>query len=483
MRPVGPHSRWIRAVGLLTLLPSLAEASGLDAPCVGALTSGPLTADPAALFHNPARLSGLTRHTLSLGLGLVAGRASVTRRRLGAYQNEDTLNFAGPIPAEDLDVSKTGSAPEVTATPVSPTGDLFAALLTPRRGLVLGLGVYAPYAAIVDYPDDGAQRFAIQDANIVVAHLSGGLALQVNPELSVGLAVSYVQGQASMKKRQDFGALPDFGRGLSRPPISQVNDFGADAPTMVRELNVLERPISIHDATARAVTFNAGVHVAPNRDWDFALTYQNGAALDFEGDFTLDLDDDFFTGDLEHVGLRYAPFVQGDATVAFQLPKRLAVAAGRSLSPRYRLEGRLGYVRWSELQTFRIELESAALAQPRLGLPPRSSLSLPRAWNDTISVAVLGQAQGPESVTFAALLGYDSPASPDSTVDAASPDGHRLTFGAGLIFAASPDLSVSADARLQSILPRTVTTSDYDLGNGEYTLLVASILAHVEVRL
>ena len=73
--------------------PTAALASGLDAPAVGSLLSGPLTTDPAAVYHNPAQLGFLKRPTLLLGAGFVVGSVSVERDRRGAYQSEETLDF------------------------------------------------------------------------------------------------------------------------------------------------------------------------------------------------------------------------------------------------------------------------------------------------------------------------------------------------------------------------------------------------------
>ena len=73
-------------------------------------------------------------------------------------------------------------------------------------------------------------------------------------------------------------------------------------------------------------------------------------------------------------------------------------------------------------------------------------------------------------------------ASPDKTVDTASPDGNRLIGGIGGGINLSERVALYADARFQGILPRKVTTSDYDLGNGTYKLFIATIAGHLKVR-
>ena len=468
------------ATGVLTA--STAAASGLDAPGVGSLLSGPLTSDPAAVYHNPAQLGFLRRPTLLAGIGLVVGRLSIERERHGAYQSEETLDFQTPIPAMDQAPEKTGRAEAVSATPFSPAGDLFFSAGLGDSGVTLGVGAYAPYAALVDLPPGGAQRFALQSAVIAVADFTAAVGIKANRALALGAGVSYVLGQAELTKLQDFGALADFGDGLARPPVSQANDFGPDAPTEVRELDVLARPVKFSDGRAHAVTFNLGLSLRPNDTLDLALTYQHGADLSFDGDFTLDMDDDFFTGDLAHVGLKFKPEVTGTGTVKLTLPKRLGAAGGYDVTEALHVELRTQYVTWSDLDAMRITLRSPDLAQPALGLPPTSRLNLPRRFNDTVSVAVATRYLLRPGLHLLGLLGYDSPAAPDSTIDASSPDGHRLTFGGGAGWALTPDTSLIGDARIVTLLPRTVTTSDHDLGNGDYSLFLAAVTAHLQVK-
>lgn len=522
-RPTARPLACAAACAFAVLSPAGARASGLDAPAVGALSSGPLTADPSALWHNPGQLGFLPRPTLFGGLGLVAGQLSITRKRKGPYQSEDTLDFDSPVPPGDLDPSKTGTARAAEAGIVSPAGDLFFAAPLGRSGVTLGAGVYAPYAAVVDLPDDGAQRFAVQDAFIAISHFQGGLGLRVNRHLSLGVGVAYVLGLAEISKVQDFGALRDFGESLAHPPVAQTNDFGPDAPTDVRELAVLARPVKVTDGLAHGVTFNAGVALRPTDALDVGLTYQHGAAMSFDGRFRLDMDDDFFTGDLAHVGLKFEPVVTGKANVRFDLPQRIGAAVGYAVSDRLHLEARATYVRWSALTAFDIRLSSPGLAQPELGLPSTSKVSLPRRWTDTVGLALGGRyalagaadadpeagsvtevtevpdaldadaAGTPETpaaeppaprglLSVLWLLGYDPPASPDATVDAASPDGQRLTAGAGVELGLTADTALVADARLIAVLPRTVTSSANDLGNGRYSLTLGLVQAHLQMR-
>ena len=469
-------------VGLLAplLTPALAAASGLDAPTIGAVFSGPLTRDAAALYHNPGLLVRLDRPALLASLGVVVGSIGYTRDYRGQYQFADGFEINDPVGPEHLDASKRGPQSTATATPFSPTGDLFFALPINRR-VALGFGFYAPYAAPVAFPDDGPQRFTLQEAFIAVTHLSGGASVAFGDRFSMGASVSYVFGIANLRRLEDFASVPDFGDALASPPISQDNSFGADAPSTVRELDVLARPFSLTDATAHAVTFNVGLHFEPNDTVDLALTYQHGAQMDFEGDFALDMNDDFFTQDLASQGLVYQPLIEGVAQLGFRLPKRIGAAVAVDVNPATRVEGRLAYVTWSDLDAFDISLTSPDLAQPAFGLPATSAKALPRDWDDSVHVTVLGGHRLDDGPTLNWLVGYQSPASPDATVDASSPDGQRFLAGFGATFGFEDGMQLGVDTQLQVIAPRTVTTSKFDLGNGEYTLLLASLGAHLTV--
>ncbi|MGK0359566.1 MAG: long-chain fatty acid transport protein [Bradymonadia bacterium] len=475
---------------VLLTAPCSATASGLDAPSIGAVFSGPLTRDAASLYHNPSLLVRLDRPTLLASLGVVAGSIGYTRDYRGQYQFADGFEINDPVAPEHLDASKRGPQSGVSASIFSPTADLFFALPI-NRSLALGFGFYAPYAAPVAFPDDGPQRFTLQEAFIAVTHLTAGVSMAFGDRFSAGVGVSYVFGTANLRRLEDFGSVPDFGDALANPPISQPNSFGADAPSTVRELDVLARPFSLTNAVAHAVTFNAGVTFAANDTVDLALTYQHGAQMDFEGDFALDMSDDLFTQDLAAQGLVYKPLIEGVAQLGFRLPTRIGAAVAVDVNPALRLEGRLAYITWSDLDAFDISLTSPDLAQPEFGLPATSAKALRRDWDDSVHLTVVGghTLQGDSSGGDAAhnptvlnwLVGYQSPASPDATVDAASPDGQRFLAGFGATFGFDNGMRLGLDTQLQVIAPRTVTASRFDLGNGEYTLFLASLGAHLTV--
>ncbi|WP_437936871.1 OmpP1/FadL family transporter [Sorangium sp. So ce341] len=481
-RPRGLRGRELAALALATGLVCRtagdARASGIDAPWVTSGASGPTTADAAAVFWNPAALAGVERPELLLGAGLIVGHATYERQRRGAYQTPDTLQFKLPLDPANAAPGKTGPAEQVSTTPVAPTGNAFLAIPAIPKRLTVGVGLYVPYAAALSFPD-GAQRWQLQQAFIVASSLTAAAGLRVTDQLSVGAGLSYVGGLAELSKVQDFASLKEFHDGLDY--LKQDNDFGPSTPSELRELDVLARPISLKQALSHGASFHLGLAFTPNKDLRFGLTYQHSTAMRYKGKFAIDMNHPFFTQDLAEQGLRYKPLVEGDAELSFTLPKRLTAGVGYRVSDKLSIDGLLSYVLYSDIEAFVVTASSPDLAQPKLGITDRVAVTLPRRWNDTVWVEAGAKYRFTEAFVGTASVGYQSPASPDETIDVASPDNHRLIGDIGGILTLSDSVSLSGDVRVQGILPRTVTESDYDLGNGEYTLVLTTVGGHLKV--
>ena len=474
-----------------TLLPSLvlgifafapnAWASGFDAPHVGSGSAGPTSREPSAVHWNPGQLGYLEAIGFDFGGGVIVGSATYTRNRALQYQFEDNLDFDEPIDPSDIDPAKTGAAERVSSTPVGPILDLFVAVPVIPKRFTLAAGLYVPYAAVLDLPDDGPQRFAAQSLTLASVHTTVAAGVKLHKTVSIGAGVSYVFSILDLRKVQDFGAVDTFADGLARPPINQANDFGPDAPATVRELDVLGRPIEV-SGVSHSLSFNAGIAVRPTDHIDLAFVYQHGSKLRFKGDFTLDMDDDFFTQDLAPQGLEYPTSVSGDALVQLRLPKRLTLGGGYQFTRRVRVDAWLGYAFYQDFDTIEIKLTSPELAQPELGIQDSADQPLVRNWVGTVSADLVPRVQATDKLQVNLLAGYQGPASPDSTIDMASPDGHRIVFGAGVGYQVGPRFRFLADFEGQVLAPRTVTQSDFDLGNGEYGLFIANITLHGQLR-
>lgn len=472
----------VASLATLTAAPT-ALASGLSAPSVGTNRSNPTSEDPSAIYWNPAML-GFQREypQLMLGANLIFGSIRYTRDYRGIYQRPDSFDFALPIDPQDIDPSKSGPQASGNHLVFGPQPDLFLSIPVKDTGLVAGFGLYAPFTAIVDFPDDGAQRFTIQDALIATVYMTPSLAFQISDMFSVGAGVSLVLGYAELTRVQDFAEVSDLGDGLSGPPVNQENDFGPDAPIGVRELDVLARPTEFKHMVATGVTFNLGAALDLGRG-RVSAAYQHSAQLDFRGDFVLNMNDDFFTQDLAAQGLEFPPIVKGDASLSFTLPNMIHLGGAFDVTDRWRLTGAFSYYFWSQLEAFNVVLRSDDLAQPDIGIGRTTSIALERQWQNTVALQGIVAHDLSQKTEVWGLAGYQSNAVPDETLDASSPDGNRLEFGLGLAYDLSERIDMILDSKIQHVLTRENRASNYDKGNGKYGLTLLSLGLHLNIRL
>jgi len=450
----------------------VANAQGLSTPTVGTGESSAATLDPSAVYFNPAMSAFAERGELMLGGTLVVGDIRYRRSYEGVYQRPDSFDFQLPIAPAAVEPDKRGAQEQVRANPVAAAPTLFFHSPLGDSGLVAGFGIYAPYAAILDFPDDGPQRFALQDAAIMVVDFTPTLAYRFHRAFSLGVGVSYVLGFAELSRVQDFATVGVVGDALANPPINQANDFGADAPTGVRELDVTARPFRLREAWEHTATFHVGIASHPIDALWLGLTYQHGAKMRFDGSFELDMDDDFFTQDLASQGLAFAPRIAGPATLAIDLPGSLRFAAKAQVHPRVQLGVDLQYTLWSSVDAFVVRVRSPDLAQPQLGIPGTQEIRLERRWRNTVGVDLLARVDASDDVHLYVRGGYRQSAVPDETIDVASPDGNRVVAVGGLVLDLTDRYSLRGEVGVQATPEREVRSSDHDVANGTYRLTI-----------
>ncbi|MCA9694864.1 MAG: outer membrane protein transport protein [Nannocystaceae bacterium] len=475
-----------------TLAPTSARASGLDAPVIGHGQSSPSARDAAAVYWNPGQLGFIQKPEVYFGGALVIANIGYQRNRLGTYQysNGDNILYTkGAVDSQPLaiDPNKTGLAEPVSTTPVAASGNLFVAVPVIKDRFVLGGGFFVPTAALLDLPLDGPQKWQVQGAMILAAQATLSAAVKATDWFSLGAGFSYVGGFAELSKVQDFAATDEFKNGLSELGIQ--NDFGPNAPSEVRELALFSSPLSLKRAWAHWFTFNVGVAFQPTKKFGINLAYQHSTSLKFKGEVAIDMSDQFFgssgvmgKGIELNGGVMFPPVVRGDATLGLLLPKRLTLGASYDFNERWRLDGFVQVSFYGEVKSFDVDVTSEDLVQPALGLTNHALISLPRNWNHTVWVEASPRMRITKRLVGSVSLGYQSPASPDETIDMTSPDGHRLLGAGGLAFHLNEKWSFYGDARFQGIIPREVTTSNFDIANGTYKLFIATLGLHARRR-
>lgn len=469
------------------LAPASAGASGLQLPALGSTRAGVTTPGPSSVHDNPAGLGFGRAMRLMVGGNLILGSLGYTREYRATYQQPDSLDYALPIDPAAIDPDKRGPQPQVTATPFGVVPAIALELPLEGQPLALGFGLDVPYAALVRWPGDGPQRFQLDDATLATVFVNAAIAYRATERLSVGAGLSYVLGYADLSRTQDLATVQDLADALARPPISQTSGFGPDADPALRELDTFARRFDFNNGWAHGITFRVGVTFrAQDRLW-LAASYEHSTHLDANGGFELNMDDPFFTQDLVSQGLRYPRIVRGDASLSFTLPRVLRAGVRYGFGPArgdgepdssVALEGT--YTGWSSVRRFDVRIKAEALAQPELRLGPTLQLQLPRDWHDTFGAVLRGSHRLSDDWALWAGLGAESAAVPDRTLDAASPDGFRITAFGGVALRVAQGTRVLLDLTYQQVLSRDVKGSDYDLANGSYRMFLLMAGAYID---
>jgi len=461
-------------LSLLLSLNTSVRASGLGAPLIGTVWSGVTTTDAAAVHWNPSLLADLPGFQLQLDGNLAYARIAYQRERRAQYQHADGLNFALPLEPHELDPARTGVEAPVEANMALPVGSLFASYRI-IDGLSVGLGAYAGFAAPLQLPHEGSQRYHVQEAFILGLYITPAIAWRPIPQLSIGAGLNVVVGSMALRQRVDLAATPLLADVLANDPINQPNDFGPDAPPAVRELDALGRDAAINGAMAVGVSFNVGVTINPIDQLTIGLTYQHGVDLTFVGDLTMDFDHDLFTKDLAFQGLSFPPIVKGKAYVELPLPASARLGIAWRPMALFQWHVQASYVRYSVVERLSVTIESEDLVQESLGLGSVATITMPRRWRDTAEVETLFEFQVNETLRLGVRGGYHSPASPDETVDLTSIDGHRVVAGIVGSLTVGPGHVLTLGAHLHQLISRRVVASDHDRGNGRYELTLLNV--------
>jgi long-chain fatty acid transport protein len=391
------------AVGItLWLLPGAALAGGFYVPEIGGRAvgmAGAMTAesaDPSAIFHNPAGLAGLSGVQVQVSGDLVL---------------PDVVHFRRPVrdPAGggDINFGRVANANGVAAVPF--VGASFDA----GHDLVAGFGAYVPFGATLEFPSTGAQRFVVTRVALRALYLGPALSYRITPRLFVGASVSYIHAALDLRQRN---ALPFV---TGDPEATPNPDPGVEGDTEIgtRDPFSLGATIGIQYGR-RADPYTVGLSVMAPTDLELAgdVTITNPAIMQIEAH----------------------PAGRRTDKVRLQLPLPLIVRAGALVRPLDRLALALdvNWQRWSTSRALRLDFAQ----EPPLLLTPGATLFdvvMENRWRDTLSVRAAAN-----GTPFAALplelragVVYDQSPIDDRHYDVLTPDADKLGVSAGASYA------------------------------------------------
>lgn len=179
-RPAG----WLTAFcgGSLVLAfhaPALASGYHFGSQSVSAQgtahANGAEAADPSVIFYNPAGLARLKGTQMTTGMSILIPR--------GEYEDKGSTDvFGNPTGSGDGDAGSY--PPDAAAAP----NFYFSRQINDQ--VTVGLGIFVPYGAKLDYEEDWSGRYGIQSASLETVNFNPSIAYRFNEHHSIGFGVS-----------------------------------------------------------------------------------------------------------------------------------------------------------------------------------------------------------------------------------------------------------------------------------------------------
>lgn len=265
------------------------------------------TADNAsAIYYNPAGLTQLEGHQL----------------RMGSYNLYFDPTFTSPS-GESFDIAqKFAVAPQ-----------MFYSYSFADRPVTVGVGMYAPHGAAVEWPQDTGFRSVATEGELMYLRINPVVAVELRPGLSVAGGVMIDYGDIRLEQ------------GLLANELPFDNNFRFEGD----DINL---------------GWNLGVLWEVNECWSVGATVRSGTTMDFEG----------------KTKVEQQPFIQPtslDASAEFEFPLTAVIGVSYRPSKAWNFEVNADFTEWSKMGVVDIKQD---------GVPPfpvQQDIPVNLEWEDS----------------------------------------------------------------------------------------------------
>lgn len=375
-------------VAVLVASSSAALAGGLilyevGTPDVGLAAAGwaARAEDPATILTNPAGMTRLEQNDLLASVQALYGDMSFTVDPSTTTAGGDGGNAIGWFPGGGLFY-------------VNPTSDR----------LRLGVAVTGNFGLGLDYDDDWAGRYYVQDATTLGLSVLPAIAWKVSDRVSIGAALNAMYGIFDLKVA-----------------VNNVAPGAADG-TLKLEDNVW------------GFGGNIGVLYEPSERTRFGLTYTSSVGLDFT-------DTPEFTNLAPGLSaaLGAAGLLDSAIDLSLTVPQTAMASFVHGLDDRWSILGNVGWQDWSEFGKVDVQVNTE---NP-------TSLTVDQNFSDTWHAALGAQVNNATGWSFSFGAAYDSSCIEDEDRTPMLPLGEAWRFGFGARRQLNPTLDLGVAYALQ----------------------------------
>ncbi|SCK27010.1 OmpP1/FadL family transporter [Vogesella sp. LIG4] len=409
--------------------------------------NGAEAADASVLFYNPAGMSLLDGTNFSGGLTFVVPHSEFT--------NQGSTKVTG---AATTGGNGDSFAPSLVAAP----SFYFTHQLNSK--MHVGLGIFVPYGAQLDYGHSWAGRYALESIKLETLNFNPSFSFKLDDRQSVGVGVSAQYMKAKLSKAVDvaggFAILP----GPTQAAI--IAGLGAHAANLG---STTDGQASL-DADGWGFGANVGYMFKLDDNTRFGLAYRSNIHHKLTGSATWDYSmvnaDPVIVATIQGLAKQLG-HVSSGGSVSVDTPESVSANAFHKLNDKVDLMADLTWTRHSRMKSIDIKFDQ----------PGEGDLVIRQNWRDTYKLSLGMNYHYNDALTLRSGVAYDqSPVKDETLRHAALPDSDRYWLSVGANYklnkASSLDFAYSyvmfKDAKMNykdSCNPDATTCT----GNGETT--------------
>ena len=264
--------------------------------------------------------------------------------------------------------------------------------------LKLGLGVGSYFGLGLNYSNEWAGKYYVQNASITTLAFNPTIGYKIAPWLSIGGGVSVVEGKLS--ERVAVNTLAEPGDGRLKYDASDVG-FG----------------------------YNLGVLFELSPQTRVGVTYVSKVDLEFKDDLRFKN----LEGTILGAALRASGLLDAQLKIDMTIPAQLSVGAYHALTDKLALVGTVNWQNWSKF------------GEPEIAVADSNTVTANLDYKDTYHAGIGAYYRVAEPWLLMVGFGYDtSPTSSSSERSPVLPLGATFTYSAGVQYDWNKDFSVGA---------------------------------------
>lgn len=379
--------------------------------------NGAEAADASTIFYNPAGMSRLDGLQISAGATVVVPHST--------YTDTGSTHFVG---------TPTGGTAASGYAPSSVTAPALYASKKLNEQWAVGLGLFVPYGAKLDYGSTWNGRYSLDNVKLESVSLNPSASFKLNEQHAFGFGISAEYMSAKLGQAVDvpgsvIALTHGAGAAAGAQLIKQIVALGGNPAALLSAKDAH----GSNDGKDWGYGFNLGYLFTLDQNTRFGLAYRSSVAHALKGDTIWDFSgstDDLIVNKFLAAG---AHRLNSAALVKLRTPETVSANVFHQFDAQWAGMADLTWSRHSRLGDLHIQFPGT----------PEGDEVIRQQWKNTIRVSAGGNYRYSENLTLRAGVAYDqSPVRSAELTHPALPDSDRYQFSAGANFKVNAKSSI-----------------------------------------